>query len=106
MSSPSRVEWFNASCFALPAPFTFGNAGRDALLGPGFAQWDFSLFKNTYFKTKLNEQTNVQFRLEAFNFLNHTNWGQPNNTIGSASAGVINSAQAPRAFDFGIRFVF
>jgi hypothetical protein len=37
LSSPSISEWFNPSCFALPAPFAFGNAGRDALLGPGFA---------------------------------------------------------------------
>jgi hypothetical protein len=106
LGSPGMNEWFNPSCFALPAPFAFGNTGRDVLLGPGFAQWDFSLFKNTYFKTALNERTNVQFRMEFFNFLNHANWGQPNAMIGSASAGVITSAQAPRAIDFGFRFVF
>lgn len=106
LSSPSISEWFNPSCFALPAAYSFGDNGRNVLLGPGFAQWDFSLFKNTYFKTPLNEQTNVQFRAEFFNFLNHPNWGQPNATIGSASAGVITSAQSPRSIDFGIRFVF
>lgn len=106
-SQQSITGWFNTSAFQLPAPFTFGSCGRNVLRGPGFAEWDFSLFKNTYFRTPLNESTNIQFRAEFMNVINSVNWGQPNATIGSPAAGHITSETGlPRQIDFGIRFVF
>jgi len=49
-----------------------GNASRGSILGPGAWRWDASLFKNT----KIGERVNVQFRAEATNVLNHTNFDQ------------------------------
>ena len=106
ISNHTLQEWFDPSCFSLPAPYTIGNSARDPLFAPGYAQWDFSLFKNTYFHTKLNERTNIQFRAEFFNFLNHPSYGWPNTTIGSGSVGVITSENFPRQIDFGFRFIF
>jgi hypothetical protein len=54
-------------------------AGRNVRSGPGLADWDASLFKNIRF-ARLSETFNLQFRLEAFNALNHTNFAPPTST--------------------------
>ncbi|HEX7286503.1 MAG TPA: TonB-dependent receptor, partial [Candidatus Angelobacter sp.] len=51
----------------------FGNMGRNAIIGPGFNNMDFSLIK----RTKINERFSHEMRFEAFNILNHPNLGQP-----------------------------
>src|SRR5262249_27465813 len=41
-----RVDrWFDTSAFALPAPFTFGSARRNSVVGPGYASLDVSIAK-------------------------------------------------------------
>ncbi len=60
-----------------------GNLRRNTLIGPGLAQWDMTLMKNT----KINERLNVELRWEVFNVLNRGNFFYlPNNTL-SQSAG-------------------
>lgn len=44
-SERSPAKWFNTAAFAQPAPYTFGNSGRDILIGPGFNNVDMSLMK-------------------------------------------------------------
>jgi len=68
--------WFNPSAFALPPPGKFGNAGRNILRGPGFAQFDLALRKG--FQSK--EGMKVTFGTEAYNLFNHPNFGVPSNT--------------------------
>jgi len=62
-----------SAVFSTPAPGTFGNLGRNTVYGPGFADVDLALIKNT----KLTERMNLQFRLDAFDLFNHPNFGQP-----------------------------
>jgi hypothetical protein len=61
----------------VPAVGTFGNAGRNILVGPGLTNVDFSIFKS--FSVIADHL--LQFRLEVFNTFNHVNLGQPNATI-------------------------
>jgi len=68
--------WFNPSAFALPPPNQFGNAGRNILRGPGFAQFDLALQKGF----RLREGMQIIFRAETFNLLNHPNFAVPSNT--------------------------
>jgi hypothetical protein len=68
--------WFNPSAFALPLPGQFGNAGRNILRGPGFAQFDVALQK----EFQLTERTKISFGAEAYNLFNHPNLGVPSNT--------------------------
>src|SRR5438270_5678742 len=70
-------RWFDPSAFSTPAPYTYGNAGRDILYGPGRTNLDLSLFK--YFV--IREQTRFELRAEAFNILNHPQFGLPNPNI-------------------------
>ena len=73
----SSQAFFNAACFA-PAPQ--GSVGMDSgwnrLRGPGYNNWDMSIFKK--FQVGKNESRYLQLRLEAFNAPNHTEWGGVN----------------------------
>jgi hypothetical protein len=80
-------NWFLPSAFATPAPYTYGNAGRNTLLGPGRTNFDTSLFKTF----PIHERMVLQFRVEAFNVFNHPQFGYPNQTIGNSQVGQITS---------------
>ncbi len=101
-------QWFNPNAFVLPPAGTYGNLGRSVYSGPGLADMDVSLFKST----ALSERTNLQFRAEFFNVLNHPNLGSPNATVFSsgainASAGLITTlATTPRQIQFGLKLIF
>jgi hypothetical protein len=101
-------QWFNPSAFIQPTPGTYGNIGRGTLTGPGLADVDLSLFKNT----PVSEKATVQFRAEFFNVLNHSNFGPPNATVFSGtavspSAGLITTtATSPRQIQFGLKLIF
>jgi hypothetical protein len=68
--------WFNPTAFAAPPPEQFGNAGRNILRGPGFAQFDVALQKGF----QLTEGTRLTFGAEAYNLFNHPNFAVPSNT--------------------------
>ena len=70
----SSARWFNTNAFLAQDRGTFGNVGRNTLIGPGRIQVDASLLKSFYF----TERTRLQFRFEAFNAPNHPNLGNPN----------------------------
>ena len=59
---------------------TFGNAGHLSLRGPGYFDLDLALSR----QFKLREQMTLQVRAEAFNALNHPNFGLPNGNISSS----------------------
>ena len=80
----------NVSAFTAPAAYTFGNAGRNILTGPGFAGVDFGLSR---FFT-IHENHKLQFRSEFFNLFNRSNWGTPGATVGNSAFGTIRSTSA------------
>ena len=85
--SPSR--WFNIFAFQNPTDYTFGNVPRTQphVRGPGTQNFDFSVFKTT----EITERFKVQLRAEAFNVLNHANFGLPGTGF-SAAANTLNAA--------------
>ncbi|HEY6306542.1 MAG TPA: carboxypeptidase regulatory-like domain-containing protein [Candidatus Angelobacter sp.] len=83
--------WFASNAVFVSPGNAFGIVGRNAFVGPGFGDVDFSVIKNT----KVTERMNVQFRADAFDLLNHPNYGQPGGTVGSASFGLIGSTRFP-----------
>jgi len=68
--------WFNPNAFSVPAPGQFGNAGRNLLRGPAFAQLDLALHKGF----QLPEGAKITVGAETYNLLNHPNFGVPSNT--------------------------
>lgn len=113
---------FNAAAFSNPGDGVFGNAGRNILRGPGFAQVDFSVFKNT----RLTERSSLQFRAEIFNLFNHANFADPSgglvrgdnnslrptaffgqsiSTVGNQLGGLLGFG-GPRQIQFSLRYLF
>ena len=86
-SQQSIAEWYNVSCFVPPPVYMFGNTGRNVLIGPGLETWDVGGAKDF----RLTERFALQFRSEFFNVLNHSNFGLPNGSIGSTSAGTVTT---------------
>jgi hypothetical protein len=103
-SNPHTLQhWFDPAAFSAPSPYTYGNAGRNILFGPGRVNWDMSLFKNFV----IHEQTRFELRAEAFNVFNHPQFGLPNANIGNPQAGQITSTVGnPRQLQMGLRFQF
>jgi hypothetical protein len=104
------THYFNPEAYIVPPDGTYGNAGRNSLIGPGLAELDASVKK----LTPLTERATLQFRAEFFNVLNHTNFGTPNEVIYSAAgstpsptAGVITSTSSTsRQIQFGVKLLF
>jgi hypothetical protein len=104
------TQWFNPAAFLAPPNNSgfYGNLGRDTLIGPGLATWDFSLFKDT----RLHERASLQFRAEFFNILNRANFNTPNAVVFtptgvSPTAGVITStATTSRQIQFGLKLLW
>ena len=100
--------WLNAGAFhrLIQDPNSpvqqFGTAGRNIAQGPGYANWDFSLFKNM----PVTEGKEFQFRAEFFNILNHTNFRLPDSDISSPTFNQILAAQSPRLIQLALKFSF
>jgi hypothetical protein len=95
-------EWFNTAAFSLPVAFTFGNNPRNSVLGPRFVDLDTSLQK----EWALPESMNLQFRVDAYNTLNHANFNLPGRIFGTSNFGVISSALDPREMQFALKLMF
>jgi hypothetical protein len=95
-------QWFTTSVFSLPLLYTFGNAPRNAIIGPGLEEFDFSLQKTF----GLKEAGRLQFRAEAYNLLNRANFNIPNRTAFTPNFGKISSAQDSRQLQLALRFQF
>jgi hypothetical protein len=121
----TTAGWVNNNCFALPAQGTYGNAGRNILIGPGYFDTNLSLLKDF----RITESRYLQFRAEFFNTFNHPNFtgisnltviaptempidpntGKPQTQTGSldfSQMGQIRSAFAPRQVQFALKFYF
>jgi hypothetical protein len=100
--------WLNKNAFAqvIPDPNSpvqqFGNAGRNIGVGPRYADWDFSMFKDF----RVTESKDIQFRAEFFNLLNHPNFRLPDSDISSPTFNTIQAALPPRVIQLALKFLF
>ena len=103
-------EYFNPQAFLPPATGTYGNVSRDSLTGPGLSELDFSASKNS----RITERLGLQFRVEFFNILNHSNLMTPNEVVyTSATSGISPTAglvtatsTTSRQIQFGAKLQF
>ena len=103
--------FFNTCAFGDPNPGSFGNVGRNTIQGPGNRVWDFSAFKIF----RITERTNLEFRSELFNVLNHTNFlfakpgpqnGNPATVLGDPHFGLLTASRDPRQIQFALKLSF
>jgi hypothetical protein len=103
---------YNPAAFAAPTGLTFGDAGRNLLRNPDRLNFDVGLFKDFY----VTERMHFEFRAEAFNVFNHTEFKSVNNTLscftsnntGCPDSGFLmpNAAYEPRLLQLGLKFIF
>lgn len=98
------IYWLSADAFYLPEKYHLGNAARTlpGVLGPGAIDLDMMLAKNWRFR----EHYRLQFRWEAYNFVNHPNWNLPNQSFGASGFGWISGASGRRIMQFGMKLYF
>jgi len=94
--------FYNPNAFVAPTGLTFGNVGRNYLRNPNRTNFDMGLFKHFAIK----ESMAFEFRAEAFNVFNHTQFGGPDGSLGSSGFMEIASAHLARVFQLGAKFVF
>jgi hypothetical protein len=94
--------------FQRPLPGNTGTLARNTFTGPGFMEWNPSLFKNF----KISERTKLEFRAESFNILNHTNFklpgaeGQLHDSIRDTTFGQAGGTFNARNLQFGLKLAF
>jgi hypothetical protein len=110
------LKWFSTSSFADPkGPWDggpnqgFGNAGKDAVVGPGFVNFNWSLYKTIAFRE--GGLPSLELRFEFFNVFNHTQFGGTNNdgldkNSADANFGQVTSAYDARTLQLGAKFHF
>ena len=96
-------HWFNTAAFSTPAPFTFGNAGRNTIPGPGNEVTDLAIER----RFVITERSTLEFRVEGFNVVNHPNYGipAPYPDLGPFFGKILSTGE-PRRLQFGARFEF
>ena len=103
LANPSPAEWFNKSAFAVPAPYTFGDLGRNALRADGFVDFDLSLFR----QFPITENKRLEFPFESFNSTNTPTWGLPDRTFNDPTFGqVLSTRSVERQLQFALKFYF
>lgn len=98
-------QYINSDAFAYSANGTFGNLGRNAFRGPKYMNLDAEISR--FFP--ITEKTKLDFRIEAFNSLNHPNFKVPASaqlSIASSTFGRITSANDPRIWQGAVKFIF
>jgi hypothetical protein len=103
LSNPTPDRFFDTSAFAMPAPFTFGNAGRNVLRGPGYADLDLALVKEFL---AIRDEGRLQFRSEVFNVFNHPNFQLPDSYFDRPTFGRVLSAYPSRQIQLALRLLF
>ncbi len=100
----SASMWLNPATVSIPTDVSkpFGNAGRNIVRAPGYHQMNFGLHKDF----RITEAQKIEFRMEAFNFFNKTNFGAPNATRSNNAFGTITSTQPAREIQFALRYAF
>jgi hypothetical protein len=105
-SNKSYAGYFNTANFSTPQPYApFGTSPRNAVRGYDFWELDTGLTKDF----SLIGKAHLQFRAEAFNITNRTNFGEPNtlyNGAGSTTFGVITSTLPARELQVAAKIVF
>jgi hypothetical protein len=105
--------WYNPAAFAVPQGLTFGDSGRNVLINPRRTNFDMALLKHF----NITEGTYFEFRAEAFNVFNHTEWGNiagdggsaggaGNNGLTSSSFLYVSTVHNPRFLQVALKFFF
>jgi hypothetical protein len=98
----TTAAWFNPAAFARPAAGTFGVQARNALRNPHTWNLDMGLRK----AVPIQGTNRIEFRVEAFNVLNHPNWSGANSNPTSGSFGFVTGKTGERVIQLATKYSF
>jgi len=109
LTNRSWHAYWDKGAFVAPAPYSFGNGGRNILIGPGINNWDIGLLKDT----RIKEGQDLEFRAEFFDAFNHPQMSNfPNSTFDPTATpyggtfGEVTSYNPPRIIQLGLKYIF
>jgi hypothetical protein len=102
LRNKSTLKWVNAAAYVENPVGTFGNAGWNSLTTPRYVDVDAAVVRTF----PVRENINFQFRAEAFNAFNHTNFGQPANNLNTSTFGTILSSNPARILQLAGKLTF
>ena len=100
----ARTGYFRQTAYVTPPTGTFGNSGRNSLVGPSYFDTDISLAKNFPFLPR--ETSRTQLRADFFNLFNRVPFNNPTTSSASSAFGKITSAGAARQIQVALRLEF
>jgi len=101
VGTPGAVEYAGRA-FLIAAPFTFGNAGRNVLIGPAFVSLDTAVVRSVRFGARQR----IELRAEIYNLLNRTNAGLPGSFVDRPTFGTSTTATPGRLAQLAARWAF
>ncbi len=102
LDDPTLAKFFNTAAFSIPAPGTYGNAGRNIIIGPGSFTFNLGMMKNF----AVRGTRGVSLRVQANNVLNTPVWGSIGTTVNSPTFGQVTSVRSMRSVQFVLRMNF
>jgi hypothetical protein len=105
ISNPAAARFFDPTAFQIPDSGTFGNSGRNVIIGPGLQNVDMALARSF----RLSDATRAQFRTDFYNVFNHPNFVAPPTMQNFADApdfGALFVARSPRIVQLGLKFLW
>jgi hypothetical protein len=105
ITNPSALRFFDPSVFTVPDLGTFGNAGRNVIIGPGIKNVDLALARSI----RVSDAMRAQFRADFYNVFNHANFVAPptmQNFADSSDFGSLFVARSPRIVQLGLKFLW
>jgi hypothetical protein len=105
VSHPTAARFFDPTAFQIPTAETFGNSGRNVIIGPGIQNLDAALARTF----RMSDSTRAQFRADFYNVLNHPNLVAPPTLQNFADApdfGALFVARSPRIVQFGLKLLW
>jgi hypothetical protein len=102
LSDPSILQFFNTAAFSIPAAGTFGDAGRNTIIGPGTRTFNMGLMKTF----PLRGTRGISLRVQANNVLNEPVWGTIDTLVNSPTFGQVVSVRPMRSVQVVARMMF
>jgi hypothetical protein len=105
VSNPTPSRFFDPAAFRIPVAGTFGNSGRNVIIGPGIRNVDLALLRGF----RVSDYTRAQFRADFYNVFNNSNFVAPpsmQNFADSPDFGALFVARSPRILQFGLKFLW
>jgi len=104
LTNPRPERWINTAAFREPAPYTFGNLGRNSLYPDWVRRFDLSLFRRFPLP---GERASLELRFEAFNAFNTPMFAAPIANLASPNFGLVTGLQVPpRQLQLGGKIIF